>query len=78
LRHENKIRSSTATGGHINEAQGWFEGSSYYVSIAFSGSQIGLLVVTEDEDEARQEVDEFCTSLSGGARSLFVRKVVLQ
>src|SRR5260370_23368724 len=55
LRHENKIRSSTTTGGHVTEAHGWFEGSWYYVSIPFGGSQMGVLMATDNTDRAGQK-----------------------
>jgi hypothetical protein len=48
------------------------------VSITYGGSQIGLLVATDDEDEARQKADESCTGFGGGAKLFFVRKMVLQ
>ena len=44
-----------------------------------ASGQMGLLVGTDDEKEARREAEELCSSSFGGrAKILFVRKVVIQ
>jgi hypothetical protein len=40
--------------------------------------QMGLLVGTDDEKEARREAEELCSSFGGRAKILFIRKVVIQ
>jgi hypothetical protein len=57
---------------------GWFETPWHYVSLDYRGNQLGLLVETDDEDEARREAEEFCSSFDGPARILSVRKVGFQ
>jgi hypothetical protein len=47
------------------------------VSIGYCDRQMGLLVATDDEEEARREAEKLCSVL-GGAKVLFVRKVVIQ
>ena len=64
LRHRNKI-TSTTTAGRMMQAQGWFDSPCYYVSIAYGGSEMGLLVRTDDEKTS--------TSRSGQALYQFRR-----
>ena len=60
------------------QAQGWFDSPCYYVSIAYGGSEMGLLVRTDNEKRARREADKLCTSFGAMARTLSVRKVLVQ
>jgi hypothetical protein len=63
----------------LNGKSGWFETPWHYVSIGYGDQQMGLLVGTDDEKEARREAEELCSSSFGGrAKILFVRKVVMQ
>jgi len=78
LQHRNKIIGATATGRRVKQAQAWFDTPCYYVSIAYGGSQMGLLVRTDDEERARREADRLCTSFGAMARTLSIRKVVIQ
>ena len=78
MQHKNKISGATTTVGRANEAAGWFDTPCYYVSIAYGGSQMGLLVRTGDEERARREADRLCTCFGAMARTLSVRKVVIQ
>ncbi len=43
-----------------------------------ASGQMGLLVGTDDEKEARREAEELCSSFGGRAKILFIRKVVIQ
>jgi hypothetical protein len=45
-----------------NQASGWFETAWHYVSIGYGDQQMGLLVGTDDEKEARREAEELCSS----------------
>jgi hypothetical protein len=75
LQHQNKNIGTTR---QVKQAQGWFDAPFYYVSIAYGGAQMGLLVRTNDEERARREADRLCTSFGAMARTLSVRKVVIQ
>jgi hypothetical protein len=50
----------------------------HYASIQYGDQLFGLLVETEDEEEARREARELCTSFGDQARLLSVTKVVIQ
>jgi len=78
LQHKNKIISGATAGARVKQAPAWFDTPYYYVSIAYGGSQMGLLVRTDDEERARREADRLCTSFGAMARTLSVRKVVVQ
>jgi len=78
LQRENKIIGATTTSARAEQAPCWFDSPCYYVSIAYGGSQMGLLVRTDDENRARREADRLCASFGAMARTLSVRKVVMQ
>jgi hypothetical protein len=78
MRRENKSGEETATSQSLNEALGWFDSSWYYVSIAYSCKKMGLLVATEDEEEAWREGEEVCAGFGAQAKTLSVTKVVIQ
>ncbi|MGC2305071.1 MAG: hypothetical protein WA447_17255 [Candidatus Binatus sp.] len=78
MQHDNKNIGATTTAKRVKPAQGWFDSPCYYVSIAYGGSQMGLLVRTDDEERARREADRLCTSFGAMARTLSIRKVVIQ
>lgn len=78
MQHQNKNIGTTTTGGRVKQTQGWFDTPCYYVSIAYGGSQMGLLVRTDDEERARREADRLCTAFGDMAKTLSVRKVVIQ
>jgi hypothetical protein len=50
----------------------------YYAGIQYGDHQMGLLVQTGDEQEARREAKKICSELGDQARLLEVRKVVVQ
>jgi hypothetical protein len=50
----------------------------YYAGIQYGDHQMGLLVQTGDEQEARCEAKKVCSALGDQARLLEVRKVVVQ
>jgi hypothetical protein len=61
-----------------NAGHGWFETPWYYVSIAYSGKRMGLLVETDSEEEARREGEALCTDLGHLAKRISVTKVLIQ
>jgi hypothetical protein len=50
----------------------------HYVSVSYSGKQMGLLVETDDEDEAWREAEDLRRAFGAGAKITDVRKVVIQ
>jgi hypothetical protein len=61
-----------------NAEHSWFQTPWYYVSIAYRGKQMGLLVETDSEEEARQEGEALCTDLGHLAQRISVTKVQIQ
>ena len=47
-------------------------------TICNGGSQMGLLIRTDNEERARREADRLCTCFGAMARTLSVTKVVTQ
>ena len=78
MQHKNKIIEASTIGRRTKQAPAWFDTPCYYVSIAYGGLQMGLLVRTDDEEYARCEADRLCTSFGAMARTLSIRKVVIQ
>ena len=75
---QTKYRESTMSSAPPNGKSGWFETPWHYVSIGHGDHQMGLLVGTDDEEEARREAEKLCSGFGGRAKILFVRKVVIQ
>jgi hypothetical protein len=75
---ESKNSSATKARRNANGGQGWFESPWYYVSIAYRGQQMGLLVETDSEEEARREGEALCLDLGHLAKRISVTKVVIQ
>ena len=78
------MRQTTRLGNAIafDEPQadepGLNEGNWYYACIGYGDKQMGLLLETDDEDEAWQEAEDFCDNFSIYAKVIGVQKVVLQ
>ena len=66
-----KGRRSAKTGAN------WFETPWYYVSIAYRGKRMGLLVETDSEEEARREGEALCLNLGHLAKRISVTKIVV-
>ncbi len=73
-----KYGGSTTVSAPPNGKSGWFETPWHYVSIGHGDHQMGMLVGTDDEEEARREAEKLCSGFGGRAKILFVRKVVIQ
>jgi len=73
-------RNSGAAGiGQIsNDEPGLLDSQWHYVSVSYGGKQMGLLVETDDEDEAWQEAEDLRRAFGADARILTVQKVVVQ
>lgn len=79
LRHQTKNSiAASAIKAPVNRAPSWLELPWQYVTIDYGGRQLGLLVETDDEDEARQEAQKLCAEFESQARIISVIKVVLQ
>ena len=61
-----------------NAGHGWFETPWYYVSIAYRGKRMELLVETDSEEEARREGEALCTDLGRLAKRISVTKLRIQ
>jgi hypothetical protein len=57
---------------------GWLEGHWHYVSIAYGGHRLDLLVETDKESEARGDAEDLCLAFGIEARVLLVTRVVVQ
>lgn len=77
MRQTNKGSGATV-GEYLGGIPNMFESPWHYVSVGYGGKQMGLLVETGDEEEARREGEELCTSFGADARILSVRRVVVQ
>jgi hypothetical protein len=70
--------SSAAIGQTSNEELGLLDSQWHYVSVSYGGKQMGLLVETDDEEEAWMEAEDLRRAFGADARILTVQKVVVQ
>ena len=70
--------SSAAIGQTSNDEPGLLDSQWHYVSVSYGGKQMGLLVETDDEEEAWQEAEDLRRAFGDDARILTVQKVVVQ
>ena len=71
----------TKLGGGISvegRAPSWLKTPWHYATLGYRGQQLGLLVETDDEEDARREAEDLCTRFGGDARVLSVQKVMIQ
>jgi len=72
-------RNSAATIGHFSDDEpGLLDSQWHYVSVSYGGKQMGLLVETDDEEEAWQEAEDLRRAFGAEAKILTVQKVVVQ
>ena len=73
-------RNSGAAGiGQISSDEpGLLDSQWHYVSVSYGGKQMGLLVETDDEEEAWMEAEDLRRAFGADARILTVQKVVVQ
>ena len=75
----NKYSGAVTIGQTFNEeVPGLLDASWHYVSVGYGGKQMGLLVETDDEDEAWREAEDLRRAFGADARILDVRRVVIQ
>ena len=70
--------SSVAIGQNFNDEPGLLDSQWHYVSVSYGGKQMGLLVETDDEEEAWMEAEDLRRAFGDDARILTVQKVVVQ
>ena len=70
--------SSVAIGQNFNDEPGLLDSQWHYVSVSYGGKQMGLLVETDDEEEAWLEAEDLRRAFGADARILTVQKVVVQ
>lgn len=78
MQPEIKNRSAIKAKRTANTGHSWFEAPMYYVSIAYRGKQLGLLVETDSEEVAQREGEALCVDLGHLAKPISVTKVVIQ
>ena len=72
-------KSSTPTmEQYFSEEPGLLDSQWHYVSVSYDGKQMGLLVETDDEDEAWREAEDLRRAFGTGAKITAVQKVVVQ
>jgi hypothetical protein len=72
-------KSSTPTmEQYFSEEPGLLDSQWHYVSVSYGGKQMGLLVETDDEDEAWREAEDLRRAFGADAKITDVRKVVVQ
>jgi hypothetical protein len=70
--------SSVAISQNSNDEPGLLDSQWHYVSVSYGGKQMGLLVETDDEEEAWLEAEDLRRAFGADARILMVQKVVVQ
>ena len=76
---QTKIESGTMRFSEpVSGEPGLGEGQWYYASLSYGDKQMGILLETDDEDEAWHEAEEFCDNFSIYAKVITIQKVVLQ
>jgi hypothetical protein len=78
MQPEIKNRSARKAKWIANRGHSWFEAPMYYVSIAYRGRQLGLIVATDSEEVAQREGEALCMDLGHLAKPISVTKVVIQ
>jgi hypothetical protein len=70
--------SSVAIGQYSNDEPGLLDSQWHYVSVSYGGKQMGLLVETDDEEEAWLEAEDLRRAFGADAKIVMVQKVVVQ
>jgi hypothetical protein len=74
----NKNGSATTVNQLFNEDPGLLDTQWHYVTVSYGGKQMGLLVETDDEDEAWEEAEDLRRAFGADAKITTVQKVVVQ
>ena len=74
----NKNSSAATIDRFFNEEPSLLDSQWHYVSVSYGGKQMGLLVETDDEDEAWEEAEDLRRAFGADAKITAVQKVVVQ
>jgi hypothetical protein len=74
----NKNSSATTVDKFFNDEPGLLDSQWHYVSVGYGGKQMGLLVETDDMEEAWQEAEDLRRAFGAEAKIIAVQKVVVQ
>ena len=74
----NRNSGAAGIGQMSDDEPGLLDSQWHYVSVSYGGKQMGLLVETDDEDEAWMEAEDLRRAFGDDARILTVQKVVVQ
>ncbi len=74
----NKNSSMTTVDKFFNDEPGLLDSQWHYVSVGYEGKQMGLLVETDDMEEAWQEAEDLRRAFGAGAKIIAVQKVIVQ
>jgi len=78
VRQITKVGNAIAIDEPLGDEPELADGDWYYATVSYDGRQMGLLVGTDDQEEARLEAEDFCDSFGDGARIIGIQKIVLQ
>ena len=74
----NKNSSASIVDRFYSEEPSLLDSQWHYVSVSYGGKQMGLLVETDDEDEAWEEAEDLRRAFGTDAQITAVQKVVVQ
>jgi hypothetical protein len=74
----NRNSGAAGIGQTSNDEPGLLDSQWHYVSVSYGGKQMGLLVETDDEEEAWMEAEDLRRAFGDDAKILTVQKVVVQ
>jgi hypothetical protein len=74
----NKNDNAAIVDQFLSEEPGLLDSQWHYVSVSYDGKQMGLLVETDDEDEAWQEAEDLRSAFGEDAKITAVQKVIVQ
>lgn len=74
----NKHISTATIERFFSEEPGLLDAQWHYVSVSYGGKQMGLLVETDNEEEAWLEAEDLRRAFGADAKIVTVQKVVVQ
>lgn len=74
----NKNISTATIERFFSDEPGLLDTQWHYVSVSYGGKQMGLLVETDDEEEAWLEAEDLRRAFGPNAKIVTVQKVVVQ
>ena len=74
----NKNGNAAIVDQFLSEEPSLLDSQWHYVSVSYDGKQMGLLVETDDEDEAWEEAEDLRSAFGEDAKITAVQKVIVQ